>query len=258
MSYGIVTFILMPALFLSIMLLIEVGRKIGLKRIAEETERARAGLGTMESAIYGLLALMIAFTFSGAASRFDTRRGLTVQEANAIGTAYLLLDLLPPAEQPPLREQFRRYTEARLAVYQALPDLEASNVESAKAITLQHEIWAGVVAAVNDAPPPVKELLLPAVSDMTGISTTRAIALKTHVPLIIIGVLVLLVLLSSLLVGYGLASGKPLSMGLHKAAFAFVMTLTIYIILDLDYPRVGLIRVDFADQAMEDVRASMR
>ena len=258
MSYGIVTFMLMPALFLLIMLLIEVGRRIGMKQIAEETERARAGLGTMESAIYGLLALMIAFTFSSAASRFDTRRALTVQEATAIGTAYLMLDLLPPVEQPPLREQFRRYAEARLAVYRALPDFETSDLEAAKAANLQNEIWTGVITATREVPRAVEDLLLPALSQMISISATRAVALKTHAPLVIIGVLVLLVFLSSLLAGHGLAGGKPSSMGLHRVAFAFVLTLTIYIILDLDYPRVGLIRVDFADQAMEDVRASMR
>src|SRR5499426_1470262 len=103
-------------LFLGILLLLEVGRRMGIRRIAKEAEGARAGVGAVEGAVFGLLGLLIAFTFSGAASRFDTRRQLIVEETNAIGTAYLRLDLLPAATQPALREHFRRYVEARLAV----------------------------------------------------------------------------------------------------------------------------------------------
>jgi len=89
---------------------------------------------------------MIAFTFSGAASRYDIRRQLTVDEANVIGTAYNRLDLLPTQAQPALREKFRRYLQARIAVFQLLPDIEASNKEALVAASLQREIWAGAVA----------------------------------------------------------------------------------------------------------------
>ena len=89
-------------------------------------EGARAGLGAVDGAVFALLGLMIAFTFSGAASRLEVRRQLIVQEANAIGTAYLRLDLLPPGAQPGLREDFRQYVDARLAVYSKLPDIEAA------------------------------------------------------------------------------------------------------------------------------------
>ena len=110
-------FMFLPGFFLCTLLFVWIGRRIGGQRSREETERERVGLVTVETAIYALLGLMVAFTFSGATSRFDTRRAQTVQEANAIGTAYLRLDLLPSAAQPALREKFRSYTEARMAVY---------------------------------------------------------------------------------------------------------------------------------------------
>jgi len=72
------------------------------------------GIGTIEGAVFGLLALLVALTFSGAAARFDTRRQLIVEETNDIGTAYLRLDLLPPSAQPALRESFRQYVGMRL------------------------------------------------------------------------------------------------------------------------------------------------
>ena len=258
MSENTIILMFIPGLFLAMLLLVEVGRRIGLKRMAEETERERVGLVTIETAIYGLLGLLIAFTFSGAASRFEARRVLVVQEANAIGTAYLRLDLLPAAAQPPLREKFRLYTEARMAVYQVLPDLEASNIQAARAAALQNEIWTGAVTAAREAPPPATLLLLPALNEMIDVTTSRAIALRTHTPSIILGALATLALFCSVLAGYGLAGGKPFSMVLHMLGFALVMTLTIYVILDLDYPRVGLIRVDFADQALTDVLAGMK
>jgi hypothetical protein len=251
-------FMLLPGLFVCVLLFVWLGRWIGGQRTREETERERVGLVTVETAIYALLGLMIAFTFSGATSRFDTRRAQTVQEANAIGTAYLRLDLLPTAAQPALRHKFRAYTEERIAVYRSLPDLEASDAHAARAAALQGEIWTDSIAALRSAPPLASLLLVPALNDMIDITTTRAISLRTHTPTIILGSLVLLTLICSLLVGYGLAGGKPFATNLHMVGFALMVTVTIYVVLDLDHPRVGLIRLDYVDQALADVRAGMK
>jgi hypothetical protein len=173
MGDSAITFLVLPALFLCFLAFVEIGRRLGTRRAEAETERERVTLNTIEGAIYALLGLMIAFTFAGAASRLDARRTLTVQEGNAIGTAYLRLNLLPAAVQPPLREKLRRYTEARIAVFQALPDVEASNAQAARANALQGEIWGGAVAALKDAQPSASLLLLPALNDMIDITTTR-------------------------------------------------------------------------------------
>ncbi len=103
-------------LFVGMLLLLEMGRRLGNRRLATDPDGARAGTGTVEGAVFALLGLMIAFTFSGAASRFDTRRDLIVQETNAIGTAYLRIDLLPVNAQPAMREHFRQYLDSRLEV----------------------------------------------------------------------------------------------------------------------------------------------
>jgi hypothetical protein len=258
MSDTALIFVFLPGLFAFILLFVWVGRRIGMQRSVEETERERVGLVTVETAIYALLGLMVAFTFSGATSRFDTRRAQTVQEANAIGTAYLRLDLLPAAAQPALRDKFRLYTDARMAIYRALPDLEASNAQAARAAELQGAIWTDSIAALRNAPPQASLLLVPALNDMIDITTTRAIALRTHTPQVILGALVLLTLICSLLVGYGLAGGKVFATNLHMIGFALMMTVTIYVILDLDNPRVGLIRLDYVDQALADVRTGMK
>ena len=92
--------LLAGGLFAGMLVLLEIGRRLGLRRLALDSEAVRAGFGVVEGAIFALMGLLIAFTFSEAASRFDTRRQLVVEEANAIGTAYLRLDLLSASAQP--------------------------------------------------------------------------------------------------------------------------------------------------------------
>src|SRR4051812_32349267 len=135
----------LPALFLVMLVLLRAGRRMGMHNNAAELLSNGPNRILIESAIYGLLGLLLAFTMSGAANRFESRRVLTVQEANNIGTAYLRLDLLPSLAQAGLREKFRNYADARLAVFRALPDIEASNAEAARATRLQREIWNNAV-----------------------------------------------------------------------------------------------------------------
>lgn len=257
MSYGLNASLFMFGLFAGMLVLLEVGRKVGMRRLAIDAEGARAGLGAVDGAVFALLGLMIAFTFSGAASRLEARRQLIVQEANAIGTAYLRLDLLPPGAQPRLRDDFRRYVDARLAVYSKLPDVDAAKSELTRAAALQNEIWTQAVGASREAGPQATMLLLPALNEMIDVTTARAAALKTHPPAIIFAMLAMLALACSLLAGYGMAGGK-LRSWIHMLGFSGILTLTFYVILDLEYPRVGLIRIDALDQLLVDVRASMK
>jgi len=251
--------VFVPSLFLIMLLVLETGRRIGKRyHSMEESDHHRGNRILVESAIYGLLGLLIAFTVSGAASRFDARRTLTVQEANTIGTAYLRLDLLPAAAQPELRRKFRRYAEARLAVFRLLPDFEASNAEAVRANELQRSIWNEVIAALPGVPQSATLMLLPALNEMFDITSSRAIAAQAHTPLVILCALAVLALFCCLLAGYGLAGENPLGSALRMIGFALIVTLTIFVILDLDYPRVGLIRLDYADQALIDVLAGMR
>jgi hypothetical protein len=110
------------ALFGSVVGMLELGRRTGAKRRARDAEAAQTSVSVVNGAVFGLLGLLIAFTFSGAAARFERRRDLIVEEANAVGTAWLRLDLLPADAQPPLRDSFRRYIDARLDGYRMLPD----------------------------------------------------------------------------------------------------------------------------------------
>src|SRR4029450_7712437 len=105
-------------LFAGMMLFHELGRRLGIRRRSKDLEGSRLGLGPVESATFGLLGLLIAFTFSGAVTRFDARRQLVTEEANLIEQAWLRVDLLPQAQQPTIRQHFRDYLDSRLAAYE--------------------------------------------------------------------------------------------------------------------------------------------
>ena len=93
---------------------------------------------------------------------------------------------------------------------------------------------------------------------MIDITTRRSIAALTHTPKLIMAMLLTLGLVCSLLAGYVIGSSHTRHAGFHWLAFAFMMTITIYVIFDLDYPRQGLIQIEFADQALTDLLANMK
>lgn len=235
----------------------ELGRWIGQRELRRDPEATRFGTGVIDAGVFGLLGLLLAFAFSGAASRFEDRRQIIVQEANAIGTAWLRLDLLPPAQQPELREMFRQYTDARIATYEKIPDLDAVAVELNRASKLQGDIWNAARSAVqNAADPQMKILVLPPINDMFDMSTSRSSMMLTHTPWIIIALLICSALLGSMLAAYA-GADKPRHK-MHILIFNVIIAITIYVIMDLDYPRVGLIRESSVDRVMWDVRTSMK
>jgi len=244
-------------LFGGALILVETGRRIGIRRMARDRDGARAGMGAVEGAVFGLMGLLIAFTFTGAAARLDARRQLVAEEANCIGTAWLRLDLLPAATQPALRESFQRYLDTRIEVYEKLPDLEVAMAAFARATAMQGEIWTQAVAASREGPSPATMLLLPALNQMIDITTTRTMATKIHPPVVIFVMLIVLTLVGALFAGYGMAAAKQRSW-VHMIVFAFVMAAGVYITIDMEYPRMGLINVHAADQVLVELRQSMK
>ena len=176
MEFALVVALGALALFAILLALIELGGRLGARALARNSEAA-IGAGAMEGAVFALLGLLLAFTFFGAASRFDDRRKLIIDEANAIGTAYLRLDLLPATAQPELRDAFRRYVDQRLAAYRALPDLAAARVALERANEMQQQFGrvgrsggrirrsSGFCKAVTSA-----------LNEMIDITTTRTMA----------------------------------------------------------------------------------
>lgn len=255
-QFHLLSWLLAAFLFGGMLLLLELGYRNGIRSRAREGAK-QEGLGTLEGGVFGLMGLLLAFSFSGAASRFDDRRKLIVEEANDIGTTWLRLDLLPVAAQAAVKDSFRNYVDARIATYRAVPDYDAAMAFMKRSEELQGVIWNQAVTATRDGWVPAANLLLPALNSTFDISTTRKYAALTHPPLMLYGLLLMLVLMSSWLAGYGMAASSTRKWS-HAITFIVLVSLTIWVIFDLEYPRLGFIRVDNFDQAILDVRASMK
>lgn len=258
MDFASRSMLLATALFLGMLVAMELGRRHGQHRMRRDPEGIRVGTGAIEGAVFGLLGLVLAFTFSGAASRFDARRQLVAQEANAIGTAWLRLGVLPPDDQSALRELFRRHLDARIATY---TDLEAGRLSEVEqdlqaSAALQQQIWnAAQNSCTRDGRPFVCPLVLPAVNEMLDITTTRTAAARSHVPPIVFVLLVVSALLGAALAGHATSGGRERPW-FHALAFAAMTSLTVLVIYDLEYPRKGLIRIDATDQVLVELRKS--
>jgi len=252
------TIAMIAAFFVAIILCMEFGRWLGRRSYSRAGDEAFGASGTIDGAMFALLGLLIAFTFSGAALRFEERRALIRDEANAVGTAYLRVDLVNADAQPVLRQNFRDYLDARLDAYSDVTDPAGLERKIAKAGALQLQLWGNAVAAAAATPgPQATTVLLPAINEMFDMATTRIVAVQTHPPMVVFGMLAFLALACSTTAGFGMASGNRRREWLHVLAFASSIALTLYVIIDLEYPRIGLVTITGADQILRDVRATM-
>ena len=247
------------SLFIGILLCLEWGRRTGFSHVARESEGAHKGIDAIEAALYGLLGLLVAFTFASSVTRFEARRHLIAEEANAIGTAYLRIDTIPAKAQPEMRNLFQQYLESRIDSYSHTDDRERTLKAKENSAALQSKIWKAAVAAsqMPDATPPATMLMLPALNQMIDITTTRHVATQNHPPMIIYLLLGGLGLVGAWLAGYRLSQSNNRKW-LHVLLFAVMLSLTAYVILDIEYPRLGLIRIHEADQVLRDLLKSMR
>jgi hypothetical protein len=237
------------ALFLLpvMLLLLELGRRL---RVRHKVPSESAAI---EGAIFALFGLLLAFTFSGAMTRYDSHRQLLVEETNAIDVAYLRLDLLPPAEQPALRQLFRDYVTSRLGLYERV-----SNEVSPESEHLQHEIWQRSVAASSapGAHPDATRLLVPALNAMFDITPSRQATFNMHPPDVVFYLLYAFSCGAAFLAGYTITmQGRN---WFYAVALATAVTATIYATLEIEYPRRGFIRLGQTDESLIKLRDSMK
>jgi hypothetical protein len=187
--------LLSGALFFGVLVCLRVGWALGPARLRASGEDSIAGLGALEGAIFALMGLLVAFTFTGAAERFEHRRDLITQEVNAIGTAWLRLDLLDADARSEIRTLFQQYLDARIDTYANVRDSGAVASAMARSTEAQNAIWARLATAARQDPTPrIATAVLPPVNEMFDLANTRTLATRQHPPIIIYFMLGLLVL----------------------------------------------------------------
>jgi len=245
------------SLFVGMLCLTELGRWIGRMRHRRRTDESGGSFAVLEGGVFGLMGLLIALTFSASESRLEARRQMIIDETNAIGTAWLRIALLPEARQSEMRQYFVRYVDTRLAFFRGMANVDSATHALARTTILQGEIWSRAVTACGETSTvAATNLMLPALNSMIDLTTAGTMLAKTHLPIVIRALLVISPLLCAFLAGI---ESAPLVRRVWTPSilFALMLSLTVYVILDLDYPRVGLIREDKFDEALIELRASM-
>jgi hypothetical protein len=167
------------------------------------------------------------------------------------------LDLLDADTRADTRALFKQYVDVRIDGYAHAADNRAVAQALAKSADLQSAIWARVSAAARQDPTPrTASAVLPPVNEMFDVASTRWLATRQHPPIAIYLMLGFLVLVSGLLAGFGMAKAESQSV-VHVVGFAAILGISIFLILDLEFPRLGLLRINDFDQALVELRRSM-
>jgi hypothetical protein len=245
-------------LFPAFMLAAEVGRRRGLAYLARDPEGLPKGTGAAEASVYAVIGLILAFSFSGADARFENRRHLIMSETNAISTAYMQLDLLPEPTRTEVRKDFLAYLDSRIATYQGAYDESTVKAHLKRSADIKAKIWQKSVASTLDrrSHPNASTLLLPTLREMFDIATTRWLALTDHPPIAIFVLLTGMNMIGAMLSGFATSVNKQRPW-FYIWILASVLSVTQYVIVDLEFPRVGLIRLDAADQYLVELRRSL-
>ncbi len=245
------------ALFVSMAVVIELGHRLGRRRAPRTDPAAREHINGIQAAILGVLALLLGFTFSLSLQRFDSRSAAVVEEANAIGTAWLRSALLAPALQAEAVPLFVRYVELRVREGSlTLAEEGERHKILADSMQVQSALWATArkaLAAEPQAEAPA--LYAEAVNQMIDGFGRRDATLKRHVPEVVLMLLYATFLLAGIIVGYacGVGGHRP---SLASYAMVALIVVLVYLIVDLDRPRRGVIRV--SQQSLVELQAAVR
>ena len=230
----------------------EIGFRVG-ATFKRDDDALGKQLDVIRSATLALVAFLVAFAFSGAGGRFVERLDIIVQEANALGTAWLRADLLPEPQRGELRATLKEYTADRVTLLQS-HDWDEIHRLLDKVGGQQQAMWNAALAGTHgDAP--LMNLVLPPLNDMFDLHTTHLAQANRHLPRPILVVLLATAALSLVLVGVGNGrSGRRFPV--LDAIYAAVLAVALWMTIDLDRPRQGLIQV--SSQPLVDALAAMK
>nr|WP_315597931.1 hypothetical protein [uncultured Cupriavidus sp.] len=229
-------------LFVVLLLIMGVATGIGalvLRRIWPIPKQNRDDFNIIQGATLTLLALLIGFTLSMAVGRYDQRKNLEEEEANAIGTEYLRADLMA-ADAAAIKKLLGQYLEQRILYYRTRDREKVQAIEERTA-RIEREMWRVVRDAASAAPNPITALAVAGMNDVINSQGYAEAAWLNRIPVSAWGLMITIAFFSSLLQGYGIRTeGTKLFLLL---IVPMTVSLSLSLISDIDSPRGGLIRV---------------
>lgn len=243
--YGYSSIAIAVTLFFAIVVFNEVGFRLGRFVQSRTDSEVKALTGSIQASILGLLALLLGFTFSMSMQRYDNRSMALIDEANAIGTAILRVQLLPDEYKKDVDKKFQEYVGLRVGIGQLdLTKIEARSTYNKRITNLQNELWSLAILATNVDPRPVTTgAFVKSLNDVIDSQGRRNALLQMHVPEVVLVLLFIVFISSGGIMGYSAGlSGKRIVAPIILVSL--LITLIVFIIIDLDRPKRGFIQVN--------------
>lgn len=243
--YGYSSIAISAMLFVTIVVFNEVGFRIGGYVQSHTDNEVKTLTGSIQASVLGLLALLLGFTFSMSMQRFDNRSMALIEEANAISTAMLRVQLLPEEYKNEADQLFREYIDLRVAIgHLDLTKTEERNAYNQKIAKLQKDLWSLAISATNSDPRPVTTgVFVKSLNDVIDAQGKRNALLQMHVPEVVLILLFIVFISSGGIMGYSAGlSGKKMIAPI--VLVSVLITLIVFIIIDLDRPKRGVIQVN--------------
>ena len=223
------------------------------KRISRLYPEKELELGTGEGALLGLMALLLAFSFGMAATKYESRRQKIIDEVNLLNSAILRVDLIQDTAKQFLKKGFKNYVEYRINYFEAGSDPEKIHASFENANNQFKQLWKHTVQLnQNQESRPGTEPLLQSLIGMKNILVDREAGRVAAVPTLIIVVALVLVMVGSFLTGFGIKPGKRSA--LFSFAYALMTTTVLYLIMELSRPREGFVNLNSAELQMKELR----
>lgn len=211
-----------------------------LRRVVVLPEVDREDFKIVQAATLTLLALLVGFSLSMAVGRYDQRKNLEEEEANAIGTEYARADLTDGVVSAKMKERLLRYTKLRLADFRTRDPQELQRIGRETA-NLQSELWELAEQVAQAKPTPIGALVVAGMNDVLNSQDYSEAARINHIPLGTWFLMVLIAMFGCIMQGYG--TQGTLRKGLLVTILPFTVALSLALVADIDSPRGGIIRV---------------
>ena len=230
---------------LLLMVSLEVGVQLGrfIARRHPPTDGQKSSVNFATAGMMGLLAFLLGVSLSMASDRYQQRRDSVLAEANAIGTAWLRATVSTGAEGEAMQRLLRDYTETRIAVVHGSSDPAEVDRLNQRTNSIQNELWQLARTVAERSPTPISGLLLSSLNDMIDLSLTNRRNFTSHVPPYILRLLLTVSIFAVGAVGYGFGLVGSRQPGLSVLLLG-VWTLAIVLIIDIDRPQSGEVRID--------------
>jgi len=234
----------------------EIGYRVGRHHSPERRKAHQVQSGALQGALLGLLGLLLGFTFAMAVGRYDARKQLVMDEANAIGTTWLRAGMLGEPARDTIRATLMDYTGARLEGAKVSNTSEEFAEQATRSVRDQATMWRATVAETKASNTPSTALFTSSLNELIDLDTKRQAASRNHIPPSVWLLLILVAATVCWTTGYATGLGESGRHVLSMIILPALLTIVITIISDLDNPRHGLIQVN--QKVMADLQKTLQ